>query len=113
MEKSAATIDLHLYRTPGSRVFTNRSTGIEVRISSRIDFIESQYESITLVIPDDISSINPSFLEEFFKNVVVKLGEHRFRQKFSFINNGRYKIDFDLNEAIERILLIQKIVVSL
>ena len=97
-------IDLQDYRTQGSKVFTTRPRGLEVRKNSQIDAIEPQYDKITITIPEDISSINPSFLEEFLENVVLKLGEEGFRQKFSFINNGRYKIDTDLEEAIERIL---------
>jgi len=97
-------IDLQVYRTPGAKVFTTRPRGIEVRNASRIDQLEAEYDQITITIPSDISSINPSFLEEFFENVVMKLGEIGFFKKFSFINEGRYKIDSDLTEAIERIL---------
>ena len=97
-------IDLEDFRRKGSKVFTTRPLGIEVRQKSNIDTIEPMYDKITVTIPQDISSINPSFLEEFFKNVVIKLGEDRFYQKFSFINQGRYKIENDLTEVVERIL---------
>ncbi|MGP8217209.1 MAG: STAS-like domain-containing protein [Bacteroidia bacterium] len=97
-------IDLELYRTPGSRVFTGRDRGIEVRDKSKIDEIESNNDEVIVVIPTDIGSINPSFLEEFFYNVVVKLKEDGFFQKFKFKNEGRYKIMSDLQEAVERIL---------
>lgn len=104
METNVFKIDLQDFRTAGAKVFTTRPRGIEVRTKSKIDTIEPQYDKIEINIPTDISSINPSFLEEFFENVVTKLGEIGFYQKFSFINEGRYKIAGDLNEAIERIL---------
>lgn len=104
METKVYKIDLQDFRTAGAKVFTTRPRGIEVRTNSKIDSIEPQYEKIEITIPPDISSINPSFLEEFFENVVTKLGEAGFYNKFSFINEGRYKIAGDLNEAIERIL---------
>jgi len=104
METKVYKIDLQDFRTAGAKVFTTRPRGIEVRTKSKIDTIEPLYDKIEIIIPADISSINPSFLEEFFENVVMKLGEAGFYQKFSFINEGRYKIDSDLNEAIERIL---------
>lgn len=104
METKVYNIDLEDFRTNGAKVFTTRPRGIEVRKKSNIDTIEPMYDKITITIPQDISSVNPSFLEEFFENVVMKLGEERFYQKFSFINEGRYKIENDLTEAVERIL---------
>jgi len=104
MPNKTYNIDLQRFRTPGSKVFTTRPRGLEVRERTKIDDLESQYDKITVTIPDDISSINPSFLEEFFEKVVLKLGERGFYNKFSFINNGRYQIQTDLEEAVERIL---------
>jgi len=104
MQQKIHVIDLQDYRTKGAKVFTTRPRGISVRNASKIDIIEPSYDNLVIKIPDDISSINPSFLEEFFENVVIKLGEEGFYKKFTFENNGRYKIDVDLAEAIERIL---------
>jgi hypothetical protein len=104
MDNKVYNIDLQDFRTPGSKVFTTRPRGVDVRNKSKIDSIEPNYDKITVIIPSDIASINPSFLEEFFENVVMKLGETGFYQKFSFINEGRYKIENDLSEAIDRIL---------
>ena len=97
-------INLQDYRTPGSKVFTGRDRGVQVRNESQIDKLISQHAQISITIPEDIRSINPSFLEELLVNVVTELGENGFYKKFEFINAGRYKIDNDLKEAIERIL---------
>jgi hypothetical protein len=97
-------IDLGVYRTIGSKVFTGRDRGIEVREKSKIDELEPTNDEIEIVIPDDIRSINPSFLEEFLNRVVTKLKEENFYKKFKFVSNGRYKIESDLNEAVDRIL---------
>lgn len=104
MDSKVYNIDLQDFRTPGSKVFTNRPRGVDVRNKSKIDSIEPIHDKITITIPNDISSINPSFLEEFLENIVMKLGETGFYQKVSFINQGRYKIESDLSEAIDRIL---------
>lgn len=98
------TINLEKYRTPKSRVFSGRARGETVRNKSEIDKIESKCEKIVIEIPLDIASINPSFLEEFLYKVVRNLGEEKFRQKFSFVSQGRYNIEKDLEEAIDRIL---------
>jgi hypothetical protein len=97
-------INLQQYRTLGSRVFTGRDRGIDVREKSKIDQIEAQNDEVIIQIPNDIGSINPSFLEEFLVNVVTKLQSDAFFKKFKFVNEGRYKITNDLQEAVERIL---------
>lgn len=97
-------IDLQDYRTIGSRVFTGRDRGKEVRTASKIDELESQFDRIYITVPKDIGSINPSFLEEFLYNVVSKLGKDEFTHKFTFVCEGRYNIESDLVEAIDRIL---------
>lgn len=97
-------IDLQQYRTSGSKVFTGRDRGISVREASKIDIIEPNCEQIQIIVPSDIRSINPSFLEEFLINIVLKLGKDKFNQKIKFIQNGRYNVNNDLEEAIDRIL---------
>lgn len=97
-------IDLNNYKAAGSKVFTGRDRGQYVREKSNVDKLASEADTIELVIPDDIYSINPSFLEEFLVNVVQKLGKAGFWQKFVIVNTGDYKITSDLDEAIDRIL---------
>jgi hypothetical protein len=98
-------IDLEKYRTKGSKVFTGRDRGISVRNDSKIDELSIGDEKIKILIPLDIMSINPSFLEEFLSNVVLRLGKEGFHNKFSFCSEStRYDIALDLDEAIERIL---------
>lgn len=96
-------VDLQAFRGLNSRIFTSRSLGRFVRKASQIDTIEGFYDKIDIKIPNDIVSINPSFLQEFLINVITKLGERAFRNKFHFVNQGAYKIDQDLDEAIDRI----------
>jgi hypothetical protein len=98
-------IDLENFRTKGSKVFTGRDRGISVRTDSKIDELAQGEGKIKILIPSDIMSINPSFLEEFLSNVVLKLGKDGFYTKFCFYSEStRYDIALDLDEAIERIL---------
>jgi hypothetical protein len=87
-----------------SKVFTGRDRGKKVRIESKLDEIENDNETVEIIIPDNIYSINPSFFEELFVNVVTKLGKDAFLAKFKFISLGNYDYNRPLNEAIERIL---------
>lgn len=87
-----------------SKVFTGRDRGELVREKSRVDEVEKEYSSVTIVIPNNVYSINPSFFEELFVNVVKKLGKDDFLEKFNFISEGSYDYKKQLNEAIDRIL---------
>ena len=97
-------IDLNDHRTQGARVFTGRPRGEDVRVKSHIDEKEAQAEHVTVRIPADTITINPSFLEELLRFVVRKLGAVRFREKFSFESHGRYDVSENLQLAIENIL---------
>ncbi len=97
-------IDLEQFRTPGAKVFTGRDRGKKVREDSHIDEIEANNSEITVIIPDNIYSIIPSFFEELFLNTVLKLGREGFLSKFKFKSLGSYKYEKPLNEAIDRIL---------
>ena len=114
MKKSREyTINLEDYRVIGNngtvaKVFTGRDRGKDVRINSKIDEIESEYDEVKIIIPGNIYSINPSFFEELFVNVVKKLGKEGFEKKFKFqpdVNSeNTYNYDRSLTEAIIRIL---------
>ena len=97
-------IELEKYRTPKAKIFTGRDRGEQVRKDSKIDEIEEQFVTVDFVIPANLYSINPSFFEELFVNVVSKLGEEKFYEKFNFINEGEYNYEKPLKEAISRIL---------
>lgn len=86
-----------------SKVFTGRDRGEIVRDKSKLDKIETEYEIVNIIIPEDIYSINPSFFEELFVNVVKKLGKEKFLEKFQFTYKG-YNFEDKLIEAIDRIL---------
>jgi len=105
-----ATIDLERYRSEDkvrkikSKVFTGRDRGEMVRKESHIDELESHNDKVIIEIPADIYSINPSFFEELFLKVVLKLGKEAFLKKFSLNPKGEYDFQNEFMEAIERIL---------
>ena len=100
----AQLIDLNKYKTPNSKVFTGRDNGRKIREESGIDVLEISATRIKVLIPAGIYSINPSFFEEFFFNVVRRLGRDKFLEKFEIVSEGRLKYDTILIEAVNRIL---------
>lgn len=107
---SQVTIDLENFRSEDnvkhikSKVFTGRDRGVDVRKKSKIDELEKDYDDIVIRIPADIYSINPSFFEELFFNVVQKLKKEGFVKKFKIQSLGEYNFQNELLEAVDRIL---------
>lgn len=97
-------INLEDFRTLGAKIFTGRDRGKSVRVESNINSIEEKYDTVTIIIPENVYSIIPSFFEEFLHDVVVKLGRDGFMSKFNIVSEGNYNPERALNEAIERIL---------
>lgn len=97
-------INLEDFRVSGSKVFTGRDRGASVRKRSKIDELIDRYPSVVVVIPDNLYSINPSFFEELFVNVVERLGREEFFRRFEFRNEGSYNYLRRLEEAVDSIL---------
>lgn len=110
METTTATINLEDYRAVDkarnlkAKVFTGRDRGAMVRKESNINLLMEKYDSVEIIIPNDIYSINPSFFEELFFTVVTKLGKERFMSKIKLVPLGEYTFDEELVEAVDRIL---------
>ncbi len=98
------TIDLGKHRIKNARIFTTRPRGETVRKESKIDEYEQNYQRIIISVPADTITVNPSFLEEFLRLVVLKLGAKAFREKFRFETKGAFNIEENLQLAIEHIL---------
>lgn len=84
-----------------SRVFSGRDRGEEVRKKSHLDEYVLQGKTIHIQVPNDIFSINPSFLEEFLSTAVKKFGKTDFYQHVIFEEPFKFKCQ--LEEAVDRI----------
>lgn len=79
-----ATIDLKTYTTADEIVLSGRPKGVELRKKLDLDKAEAQSDSIRFIIPPQIVSLNSSFFLGLFAESVIRLGEDRFRSKYSF-----------------------------
>lgn len=104
--KKKITLDLADYQENKSRVFTGRDFGKEVKESTHINELINMFDVVNIKVPDNIGSINPSFLEEFLYDVVIELGEERIYEKVVFLCPGNYidSMKADVDESISRIL---------
>ena len=104
--KTKITLDLADYQENKSRVFTGRDFGKEVKESTHINELINMFDVVNIKVPDNIGSINPSFLEEFLYDVVIELGEEKTYEKVVFLCPGNYvdSMKSDVDESISRIL---------
>ena len=99
-----STINLEDFRPNGSKVFTGRDRGRQVRLDSHIDELADSSNYVKVVIPANIYSIIPSFFEELFINIISKYGRIGFFNKVKIVSEGNYEFEIPLNEAIDRVL---------
>lgn len=79
-------IDLGKYRKPGERVLSGRQNGKTLRNELKIDDLDKKIsENIEIFVPEDIYSLNSSYFLGLFGPSVRKLGEEKFKQKYTFI----------------------------
>lgn len=78
-------INLHKYRSQGSKLFSGRDRGCEAREILNLDDLDNSKGSITVSIPKDTWAINSSFFGGLFEDSIIKLGEKKFREKYKFV----------------------------
>jgi hypothetical protein len=98
------SIYLDHYAPAGAKVLSTRPWAISARIKSGIDKMPHDFDKIFIHIPDNITRINPQYLQELFENVLNELGWENFTKKFVFIISNRTRIEVNLAEAAGRIL---------
>lgn len=79
-----AQVKLGDYRTPGVGVLAGRERGRNVRAAARLDELDTQQEPITVLVAEDIFSVNSSFFLGMFAESIRKLGEPEFRKRYRF-----------------------------
>ncbi|CAG7581150.1 MAG: hypothetical protein SLAVMIC_00699 [uncultured marine phage] len=79
------------------RVLVGGSRGNKLREQLNIDHIYSSYDEIEFIFPSNTLATNSSFFEGLFQDIIFKLGQDKFLDKFKFIG---YDCDIDIAEAI-------------
>ena len=66
------------------KVLRDRPKGKQVREQTKLDAKDIDSEKYEIVFDDDFISINSSFFLGMFEESIQKLGEEKFREKYSF-----------------------------
>jgi len=94
-------INLHNYRSPGSKIFSGRDKGCSARKQLNLDQYDSREEEVIISIPKDTWAINSSFFGGLFESSVMTLKEDRFRKKYRFQMEDGSKLPQELKENID------------
>lgn len=95
-------IDLNNFKNPNSRVLSGRKEGLKVREKLNLDSIDKNEQKVTVIIPDDIISLNSSFFLGLFGPSVRLLNEFSFKNKYEFLCPDF--IQSSIEDGIERAL---------
>lgn len=94
-------IDLGSYRTANVHVYSGRPRGEAVRRELNLDTIDSDGQTVEVVVPEDVYSINASFFLGLFGESVRKAGsKEQFLKKFVF--SCSKEIEKDVLDGIDR-----------
>ncbi|HEY0015525.1 MAG TPA: hypothetical protein VGC13_04375 [Longimicrobium sp.] len=66
------------------RLLAGDLTGEDARREAQLDYHDLQDYPVEIVIPARVISVNSSFLRGFIRPSIFRLGEDRFREKYSF-----------------------------
>lgn len=80
----AREINLSLYKSSTSTIFTGRPQGGMVRDKLELDKFDTQSDQAVLIIPEDTTSFNPSFYLGLLFKSYDRLGVEGFDNKYSF-----------------------------
>lgn len=78
-------LDLGQYLRKRERVLSGRERGEEVRRISKLEEMERRGKKITVIVPEEVYSLNASFFLGLFGPIIRRLGENEFRARFEFV----------------------------
>lgn len=94
-------IKLQTYRKSGSRMYSGREYGLEIRSKLRLNEKDSDANEYIIEVSEDTIAINSSFFGGLFSDSVKNLGEKRFREKYIFVGNDRKSLKETIRKDIE------------
>lgn len=99
METNKTIIDLENYTSPKTiKYLSGRALGEKVRKASNLNELEDKFEYIIIIMPINVTAINPSYFLGLFGDSVRKcLTEERFLNKFIF--------EFNSDELVQKTIL--------
>ena len=94
-------INLHNFRTDGSKIFSGRDRGCSARRVLQLDRLDKENEQIIVSVPKDTWAINSSFFGGLFEASVITLKEKAFKEKYVFTFDDGSELSDELKANID------------
>ncbi|WP_146010358.1 hypothetical protein [Acidimangrovimonas sediminis] len=98
-----AQVDLKDLTRGEVRMLTGQPRGFNARKHYHMDDLDLSDEPVTIVAPEDLDTVTPSFVQGFLATSLRSLGEEKFRTKFNFDRLPSLLQD-DFRLGIERVV---------
>lgn len=88
------------------RSLSGQERGVNARAYFHIDELDQQAQPVVVIVPDELDSLSPSFLQGMFSLSIRTMGADRFRQHYVF--DASPAILFQVDRAIKNTLIDRK-----
>jgi len=95
-------IELEMLTRGRVRVLIGQEKGLAARKALKLDELDGGKEQVTVVAPEGLRTITPSFVQGLFAASVHRLGEERFFEHYRFVASPR--IVSDIKAGVDRVL---------
>ncbi len=96
------TIDLTVLTRGEVRSLIGQDRGVAARNEFKLDELDQSGDEVIVLVPQDMRTLTPSFVQGLFAGSVGRLGEHGFFSHYKF--NAPAHILDDVRSGIDRIL---------
>ena len=90
-------------------ILVGYSYGEKARLSYDLDAVDEQDIPVTIILPHELETITPSFVQGFFGKSVLKVGRKKFFEHYKFQDWPRSLMD-QVNAGIELALMDRPLV---
>lgn len=97
-----ATVDLSILTREGARVLIGHEKGLAARARLELDALDGVADEVTVVIPDHLRTLTPSFVQGLFAKSIHNLGEKGFFRHYKF--RAAPSILNDIRAGVDRVL---------
>lgn len=97
----ANKINMHKFRTNGSKIYSGRDQGIEARKELNLDKEDTKDDVLVICFPKDTWAINSSFFGGLFEKSIIDLQKDRFQNKYRFEYSDGTELSRELQQNIE------------
>ena len=97
-------IDLRLLTKGKVTMLTGHIRGLSARTMYDLDALDNNADAVSIVAPDNLDTITPSFVQGFLASSLQTMGVERLREQYDFSRLPSF-LQEDFETGIQRLLL--------